>query len=1152
MSKHQDDEGASDSDGSSDCDRALYGSPTLPTIAVSSSGPGAADGMESFFQAFPTDWLSPSDEQKRISRDARRRSATFGASPTLGKEEERHDEESKAKERELPPIPTLDEAPIQMEVPTLAASTTPAVPDSPSSTVPTPIPAPASAVANANAPQAITTTPVVVHPETAAATALPRTTKAAPAALLSPPRSPPRLGYLRSHSMQAVALPPSSPMETPHHLPSLHDLARRTGVPQSASLYNMRNGPLSAPAHKTSFPDLGGRARMRHAPLPKEHQPIPMHIPEIPKFRTDIFPEGGPGRLSVSVEEEDGVPRPPPFFYARSATMSETDHLEPTGEAGERESFYAQSSRGSVVDMSDALSMTSAGGKKNKLKMAMSKSIPRAISKRLLRKQSSGELSSQSKLVADESFSCLGGEPDTNPEDIVGRQNAGLKTVPDSFKRLFTPPNSAPPVPPLPSALLREHQQQHGSLPALPSQAFASPSPRVANTPIPPRQFGSLPRLPSQISMRQVSCETKDTRGPVRSRTPTPDLTPSRESFVALPPVNIGAPVSLLPAAILREDKPLPLPKRKGTGDTIGSVTDCGASYSSCSPTVSTACSSVYGSSSAASSEPSIILRTPDMIEGPAGGASVFVSGEQTPVRRRRDGRQDFGHNKIGAQDFYARPVTTEPESYEDSIVQKRDVSVLNGRAAPTRSSTASSSSSLGSEHSSDGSDLGLDGLMFPMPPARTVVVDAASGQGWQEVSPLTEYFPPSSPASVEPRNGLSVLIHTASLPSGDTSPASPHTALPSPTAQPLSQSQVLIVVRSILPEEPKPESPPSSPCPLVTVTMPSVRCMLSRSAPPSPGLLSPVPPHKPRRAVPTPSEARTLMYKTDVDDMLPAKLLLNCGDTVAIDAPRWSDLVSFCWANEDTIIREAVSASPKGTYERQALRELDVRVCEVGEYNDDGNGHPDINDPKYFRVQMTLTVRSEVPAPLYTSPRRPPSPASVYSRSSRANSAREPPSPSFTTPALSQDNSSPPSMGDSSEPASAFSDSSCPPSALISAVSFQLKDLELTPLTTPDGSLLGLSNLDVDAPAKMLVLPATASSGLASPTSPTEGKGVRRGRTRRRMPPASQVLSGDSTVDSLIETPILHPDPVVMPTVLGQIITMAAKCSYGEGVARI
>ncbi|KZV92521.1 hypothetical protein EXIGLDRAFT_718302 [Exidia glandulosa HHB12029] len=530
--------------------------------------------------------------------------------------------------------------------------------------------------------------------------------------------------------------------------------------------------------------------------------------------------------------------------------------------------------------------------------------------------------------------------------------------------------------------------------------------------------------------------------------------------------------------------------------------------------------------------------------------------------------------DNLRSHSCYDDALTSEPESYVADL--KAPPSVFP--EWPTPLGRTMRTSSAETRTTSDGSDLGLDGLMWPMPPARTVNIDAASGQSWQEVSSAQEFYPPGTPVSLDARVDFRVHTPTTSQsPSAAQSPISPNT----PAAQTLSKSQLIGAVRSVLGED-FVHSPrtPTSPYPTVTVTMPSERFMITRSAPVSPGMLSPQPqhPHKPPRRVPSPSEARTQTYMTDVDPMLPAKIIVNREEKVAIDAPRWSELVAYCRENEDTIIRETLPSTPRPGPEQPSVKRLQVCVYEVGEYNNDEAGVPDINDPKHFRVMMTLTVRPEAPridtlfaaAPMLRSRSVSPSPSSVYSCSSRALSLESIPSPAFSTPPLSLNASTPPSS---------FNGSSAPPSVLFSAQSsaqhtsftqdsamldssiqasayLMAKRLRYTPLTSPNGSMMGLANIGEDGLLKKpMVIPLSPDVELSS--SPTSVESAPRGRTRMRkqvyeghvyeeQPPMVPVITSES---GSVKRELILNFSVPMPTVLGQIINMASQRSFGEGV---
>lgn len=283
---------------------------------------------------------------------------------------------------------------------------------------------------------------------------------------------------------------------------------------------------------------------------------------------------------------------------------------------------------------------------------------------------------------------------------MVSRQNAPLKTVPDSFKRLFTPPNSAPPVPPLPAAHRREPGPNADALSR--SRDFQSDSSIDVKVQV-PRFAHPEPLLPAAILREQAPL----------------GVHPLLQEESQLPKN--------------REPVPAPLQRVPTVVDFETSSTD----PSLASPAPSLEWTSIYGSSSGSCSTPSL-LRTPEEVQGSeVGCASVLVSGEETPVRRKRDGMVN-GPVPSDLHGLYGSHLTFEPDSYAAPAGEAKAPPMLFMQQ-PTPPRRTSSKSSIASTSTSDGSDLGLDGLMWPKPPGRTVTIDAVSRQSWQEVVPTTE-----------------------------------------------------------------------------------------------------------------------------------------------------------------------------------------------------------------------------------------------------------------------------------------------------------------------------------------------------------------------------------------------------------------------------
>ncbi|KZV95588.1 hypothetical protein EXIGLDRAFT_467018 [Exidia glandulosa HHB12029] len=148
----------------------------------------------------------------------------------------------------------------------------------------------------------------------------------------------------------------------------------RRGLSATASLYNMRNIPMSAPAHKTVF---GGS---HHHSASVSGAGVGWRGTRDVEFRMDVF-AAADSEHGVTDEEQERMMPPPPFFYPR-AVSGQSLAQDAGGGAlypSPKTPMYSQSNRSSMVDVSDAMSTMSAT-KKSKFRTAMTKSIPRAVS----------------------------------------------------------------------------------------------------------------------------------------------------------------------------------------------------------------------------------------------------------------------------------------------------------------------------------------------------------------------------------------------------------------------------------------------------------------------------------------------------------------------------------------------------------------------------------------------------------------------------------------------------------------------------------------------------------------------------------------------------------------------------------------------------
>ena len=328
-------------------------------------------------------------------------------------------------------------------------------------------------------------------------------------------------------------------------------------------------------------------------------------------------------------------------------------------------------------------------------------------------------------------------------------------------------------------------------------------------------------------------------------------------------------------------------------------------------------------------------------------------------------------------------------------------------------------------------------------------------------------------------------------------------------------------------------------------------------------------------------------LYCTDLPSaMLPAKILVNRNESVAIDAPNWAELQAFCRANEDTIIREETKRVEDTTNksENPGMVMLQVSVFEVGEYHI-ANGQVDINRPlRRPRVQMALMVVPPLPPPLYSAlPRRnhsapsltPASASSVYSTwtsdpdtASSVDSLRTQSSsltPGFaldTSTTSSSASSGPPSTLTDEPPFSAYGSAAVVtgPMQLPSALAFDFD----APLCTPGGTAVGLANIDERGALKSQ---SHSRSKVRAPPSPTQPKPhaatlshlppspVERGRRRQQKPlqvPLSILIPDSNHIDvprTMVQRVEIVSFKVPLPTLIGQIAAFASQRSVSGGL---
>ncbi|KAH7104495.1 hypothetical protein BKA62DRAFT_463125 [Auriculariales sp. MPI-PUGE-AT-0066] len=840
------------------------------------------------------------------------------------------------------------------------------------------------------------------------------------------------------------------------------------------------------------------------------------------------FPVGASefGEISSSSINSTTMRAPLPYplcYYSQpSSPISSSEAIEPPRRRSTMSSDESESSSGppaSACTVSSSKSQTFS----QKAGKAV-KSLPRVLSRKFARKQSCADLTTYTASASNQSF-VSGGK-----DDYILRQNAPLTEVKDStsFKRLFKTPASAPPVPPLKS---RRYVCDGSVQPSM--------------------SIMSAPSSPSRASMRLLRNHSK-----------------------ALP---------LLPPQL---EDPL---KSRWSGHTDDSRSDTGHSEEDQSlfhpfdspdlhsPEFST-CTTVDGSSPEAGCQPQM----PDSAATVTNVQELFQQCRGMSIVRSRIVIEPTADDQLSRSSSLALGLgwpasTIGGDHVRDEAVRSRPAMFV----APALAD--------GSRGSSRCSSLGLTGMMWPVPPTRKVIVDAELRQARQEITPNTEFISSSSPPTFSSRGGAELCINAlvSALQS------SPHISTDSPStsidttgkhargtlSEDVDKKVVLHLVNSLLDSARSTltqhdTSPPTTP--ILTVSMPYERPAHLLPSQPSPGLLSPPPPFsKPRASTNSPvyEAPHSMTFRTDEPGaMLPAKIFIGREESVAIEAPTWSELQAFCRANEDTIIREEARRPDAGhDAVGGTMPLLQVCVWELGEYHVT-NGQADINRPfRKPRVQMSLMLQPRAAPPLYSSGRNrsapvltPASASSCYSTYSQYSPISPQPrdvstgsstdSPhtqrsSTFTPALTIDTSTtgsssgssglPSAMTDSAFSAGPFEHGALTGIVLPSALAMDFS----APLRTPNGTIMGLASLDVNCIVK--TQPQQPESQLRSPLS-----AVTRGRPRGRKPLHVVIPDAHTGPRTLILRELMVTLKVPMPTLIGQIGALAAQRSVGDGVS--